>query len=71
MDEQTELESIVMATRVTPGDYELLKTVCVARGENFSTFLRRSLRGELARLSYYSPEVKKALGVKIEEIGGV
>ena len=66
-----EVETIVVATRLTPKDHELLRKVCEARGENFSIFLRRALKGELARLSYYSPDVNKALGVKINENGGV
>jgi hypothetical protein len=67
----TEIETVVVATRLTPEDHELLRKVCEARGENFSIFLRRALRGELARLSYYSPDVKRALGVKINENGDV
>jgi len=59
-------ETIVVATRLPQEDAELLKRVCDARGENMSNFLRRALKTELARLSYYPPEVKKALGIQTQ-----
>jgi len=51
----------------TEEDRKLLKSVCKARGENLSSFIRRSIRKELASLSFYSKDTKKALGVKIEK----
>jgi uncharacterized protein (DUF1778 family) len=41
--------------------YELLKKVADARGESVSTFVRRAVLRELARLSYLDEERKKAL----------
>ena len=41
---------------------ELLKTVCKARGEDMSSFVRRAVYKELADLSFLSSERKKALG---------
>ena len=43
---------------------ELLKQVCRDRGEDVSDFVRRSVKVELARLSYLSKAEKKALGVQ-------
>jgi len=71
MNKLTEIETIVVATRLTPEDHVILSNVCVARGENFSTFLRRALRSELARLGYYPQSTMKALGIKINENGDV
>lgn len=48
-------------------DKTLLKKVCDARGEDVSDFVRRAIRKELASLSFYSEDVKKALGIKINE----
>jgi hypothetical protein len=45
-------------------DKALLERVCKARGEDVSDFVRRSVRKELARLSFLSPVEKKALGLK-------
>lgn len=43
--------------------HELLKSVCTARGEHMSNFVRRSVRKELARLGYMSDDDRKALEV--------
>jgi len=42
---------------------KLLKKVCKARGEDLSSFVRRAIYKELARLSFLPEEAKKALGV--------
>jgi len=55
-----------MGFRLKDEDVELLKKVCRARGEDVSDFIRRSIRTELAKLSFYTDEEKKALGVKVE-----
>jgi len=47
-----------------PRDVRLLKEVCRARGEDVSDFVRRAIKMELARLSFLTPEEKKALGFK-------
>jgi Protein of unknown function (DUF1778) len=49
--------------RVTPQDRELLDRVSEARGEDLSDFVRRAIKKELASLSYYPAETKKALGL--------
>ena len=56
-----------VGVRLRPKDLQLLKTICEARGENTSTFLRRGMRRELARLSYLTPEEKKALEITTKE----
>jgi len=53
--------------RLRAEELELLKQVCEARGENPSVFIRRAMRKELARLSYLTPEEKKALQVPTAE----
>lgn len=54
----------VVGARFSMSDANLLKQVCIDRGEDMSDFVRRSVRKELARLSYLTKEEKKALGVK-------
>ena len=61
--------SNILGVRVEKEDKELLEQVCKARGEDLSSFIRRAIRKELASLSFYSDEVKKALGVKINDRG--
>jgi hypothetical protein len=43
-----------------------LEKVCKSRGEDVSDFVRRSVRKELAGMSYLPAEDKKALGMKPE-----
>jgi uncharacterized protein (DUF1778 family) len=57
-----------VSARMTEEDKVLLEKVCKARGEDLSDFVRRSIRKELASLSYLSDEEKKALGVKTEKL---
>ena len=54
---------IHVGVRLPDEDRELLFRVCDARGESVSNFLRKLVRRELASMSYYSDEVKKATGV--------
>lgn len=56
------IKNIVVGTRMPSEDANLLKEVCKARGESISSFIRRSIRTELARLSFLSDAEKKALG---------
>lgn len=49
---------------MTSEDRELLDKVCTARGEDISNFVRRAIRKELAELSFYPEDVKKALGIR-------
>jgi hypothetical protein len=55
---------------VSEEDRELIETVCKARGENLSGFIRRALRRELATLNYYDSSVKKALGLGLGDRDG-
>ena len=55
-----------IGVRLEPKDKELLEKVCKARGEDISDFIRRAVRKELASLSFYPEDVKKALGMKKE-----
>jgi metal-responsive CopG/Arc/MetJ family transcriptional regulator len=59
------MENVVVGTKMPTKDADLLKQVCKARGENVSSFIRRAIRTELARLSYLSDADKKALGVHL------
>jgi hypothetical protein len=54
----------IIAMKVEEDDLVLVKKVADSRGENVSSFLRRALRRELASLSYYPADVKKALGLQ-------
>ena len=53
-----------VSVRMLEDDKALLERVCKARGEDVSDFVRRSVRKELARLSFLSAAEKKALGLK-------
>ena len=55
-----------VSVRMFEDDKALLERVCKARGEDVSDFVRRSVRKELARLSFLSPTEKKAIGLKPE-----
>lgn len=55
-----------IGVRIPQEDKALLEKVCKARGEDVSDFVRRSIRKELANLSFLSAEEKKALGVKTD-----
>ena len=52
-----------VSARMSHEDKILLEKVCKLRGEDQSDFVRRSIKKELASLSYLSAEDKKALGV--------
>jgi uncharacterized protein (DUF1778 family) len=49
--------------KIETEDRVLLERVCQARGEQISSFVRRAIKKELASLSYYPAETKKALGI--------
>lgn len=49
--------------RIDPSLKTLLKQIVEAREEAMSSFVRRAVKVELAKLSYLSEEQKKALGV--------
>jgi len=50
--------------RISRDDYDLIVKIVGYRKEDMSSFIRRAIRRELARLSYLSDAEKKALGVK-------
>ncbi len=54
----------IIAAKFSKYDVLLIDKVCQANAEDRSSFLRRSVRRELARLGYYSRDVKKALGIE-------
>jgi len=58
------MSNLTIGVRVSKEDRELLDLVCKARGEDLSDFVRRSIRKELASLSFLSEDQKKALGMK-------
>lgn len=58
------MSNLRLGVRVTSRDRRLLEKVCKARGEDISDFIRRSIRKELAALSFLPAEDKKALGIK-------
>jgi hypothetical protein len=62
---KTMLDKIIFA-RVDETDFELLRKVCYARRENISSFVRRAMRMELARLNFLSDLDKKALGMVVQ-----
>lgn len=57
----------IVAARFTPSDALLLYKVCESRGEDVGDFIRRSVRSELAKLSFFSDLDKKSLGIKIDQ----
>ena len=61
------MEKIIF-TRINSEDLDLIKKVCQLRGENISTFVRRAVYQELARLGYLDKERQKALGIGDKEV---
>jgi len=53
-----------ISVRVKGEIKSLVKKVCEARGEDISDFVRRAILRELASLSFFDEEHKKALGVR-------
>jgi hypothetical protein len=56
--------------RLDPKVNRLIRSVASARGQDVSNFVRALIKAELARLSYLSPDEKKALGIRSEPIVG-
>jgi len=54
----------IIGARFPRKDAELLENICQARGEDISSFVRRAVKKELARMSYLSDYEKKALEIK-------
>ena len=55
-----------IGVRLSNSEKELLEKVCEARGEGVSGFVRRAIKKELAALSFYPDDVKKALGLQLK-----
>ena len=60
----------IVFARMDGETVELTRKVCKSRGENVSTFVRRSVLRELARLKYLEKEDMKALEVTRGEVNG-
>jgi hypothetical protein len=54
----------VVGAKFTLGERKLIQEVCRARGESVSSFLRRTIKRELARMGYLSEKERKALEVE-------
>ena len=52
-----------LGIKLSEEDKQLLDEVANQRGEANSSFVRRAIRKELARLGYFDEDVRKALGV--------
>jgi hypothetical protein len=52
-----------IGVRIPSKDRALLNRICRNRGEDLSDFIRRSIRTEMAKLSFLTPLDKKALGI--------
>ena len=57
---------VLVATKFTKQDTELLVRVCKQRREDVSDFVRRSVMSELAKLNYLSISEKKSLGIPVK-----
>jgi uncharacterized protein (DUF1778 family) len=62
------LHNKVIGVRVPQEDKILLEKVSKARGEDVSDFVRRSIRKELASLSFLSAADEQALGMNPEKL---
>jgi len=58
----------IVFARMDEETVALVKNVSDSRGENLSTFVRRAVLRELARLSYLTKEKKKALEMTAKEV---
>jgi hypothetical protein len=58
------MSSELLILRVDKTHHDLLREVSKNRGENMSTFVRRAVFSELARLSYLEESEKKTLGIE-------
>jgi len=56
-----------VTVRVTNDTRSLIRHVCRLRHEHVTTFIRRSILMEFARLGFMQDEQKKALGILLEK----
>ena len=59
------MSNAVIFARMEKTRVEQLKEICHNRGEDLSDFVRRAVLSELGRLSFLTPEEKKALGIAV------
>jgi len=57
--------TVCYGVRIDQETYALAMAVARSRGMDLADLIRELLRRELARLSYLSPEDKKALGYEV------
>ena len=57
-------KNAILGCRFEEKEAQLLRSVCKARGEDVSDFIRRSVRVQLAELGYMNEEEEKALGLE-------
>ena len=62
-DEDQQSGVKVLSIKFSIKDFILMKDVAKKRGEDMSSFIRRSIKLELARLGFLSNEERKALGL--------
>lgn len=55
----------VITTRLSYNDKQLIEKYCTDRDVDISTFIRSTVRKELAQKGYYSDDVKKAFDLKL------
>lgn len=58
----------IVFARMDEETVALVKNVSESRGENLSTFIRRSVLRELARLDYLTSKEMKALEMSVEKV---
>jgi predicted DNA-binding protein len=63
-NDTSEKDEVVVSVILPREIYDILEKVTKDRGEVKSTFIRRLIYTELARLSYLDEDKKKALGVE-------
>jgi hypothetical protein len=63
------MSNSIIGVRISVKDRQLIQRVCRARGEDLSDFVRRSIKKELALLSYLPAEDMKALGIQTRKGG--
>ena len=64
----TEQETIHLGVIISVDLHALIKRVSASRGEGISSFVRRTILQELARLSFLDDDQKKALGMAEEVV---
>lgn len=61
------MTSVVMWVLFERKEAEKIKEVAKLRGEDTSSFFRRAVRIELAKLGYLTSQEQKALGIETEK----